>query len=88
METFFSLKNWVKMNGLKIAVGGIKRAADRRAEAFRSTIDALVASGLGNTAIARELNRRGEPSVRGGTWNATGIRVIRARLDSCAHATG
>ncbi len=75
-----TLKNWVAKHGLEKAVGGIKRAANKRAEIFRSTIDCMVGQGLGNTAIAKELNRRGEPSVRGGTWNATGIRVLRARL--------
>lgn len=56
------------------------RAANERAEAWRSTIESMIAAGMGNKAISDELNERGEPGVSGGRWTATAVRRIRERL--------
>ena len=74
------LEKFNREHGNKFGVGGIKRAADRRAESWRSTITALVADGLSNNAIARTLTARGEPSLRGGTWTSKAVSRLRARL--------
>ena len=81
------LQKYLRENGNGKACRGATRAADSRAEVWRSTITTMLADGLGNTAIAGVLNGRGEPSVSGaGQWTAKQIRRLRARLDSCAPA--
>ena len=56
------------------------KSADERAQAWRDTIEGMLAEGLGNKAISDELNARGEPGVSGGRWTATAVRRIRERL--------
>ena len=71
----------VRANGNGAAIAGKSRAADARAEAWRGTIESMIADGMGNTAIARTLNEQGEPSVTGaGAWTATAVRRLRQRL--------
>lgn len=74
-------------HGNAAGILGNRRAADARAEAWRGVIEAMVAEGLGNTKIAETLNGRGETSVCGGAWTATGIRRLRARLAAIASKT-
>jgi DNA invertase Pin-like site-specific DNA recombinase len=44
-------------------------------------IDSLQAEGLGLRAIARELDRRGIRTARGGTWAAATVRGILSRRE-------
>lgn len=75
------LTAYLKANGNSAAIQGKRRAANDRAEAWRSTIEAMLAEGLGNSKIAEALNARGEPSVTGnGQWTATAVRRLRQRL--------
>ena len=74
------LVEYIRKHGNKAAIAGKKRVADDRAEAYRGEISEMLERGLGNTAIARELNARGERSVAGGKFTATSIRLLRARL--------
>ncbi len=75
-----ALVAYVKANGNGQALAGKKRAADARAESWRGEISDMLASGLGNCAIARDLNAKGEVTVKGGRWTATAIRRLRERL--------
>ena len=54
--------------------------ADEWAAKRKPVIAELVAAGLSNNAIARELTGRGITTRRGGSWTATGVARIRARL--------
>ena len=74
------LTAYLREHGNKAALAGKTRVANARAESWRGIIEALVEDGLGNTAIARTLNGRGENSVKGGAWTATGVRRLRVRL--------
>ena len=74
------LTAYLREHGNAEALAGKQRAADARAEAWRKTLETMLAEGLGNTAIARELNARGETSVRNGQWTATSVRRLRQRL--------
>ncbi len=56
--------------------------ANRRAECWRPLIEEMRVEGLGNCAMARTLNARGELTAKGGQWTATAIRRLRARLDA------
>jgi Recombinase len=59
-----------------------KRAADVRAEAFRSTIQDLRKAGFVSIkAITRELNEREIPTARGGKWHKTSVRRLLQRLE-------
>jgi hypothetical protein len=59
-----------------------KQAADVRAEALRRTILELRTAGfVSNQAIARELNERGIPTVRGGNWRPTTVIRLLHRLE-------
>ena len=40
----------------------------------------MLADGLSNCAIARQLNVQDETSVKGGRWTATTVRRLRLRL--------
>lgn len=76
-----ALADYVRANGNTAAVQGKMKAADARAESWRGEIELMLAEGLGNSAIARVLNERGEPSVTGaGQWTATAVRRLRKRL--------
>jgi hypothetical protein len=59
-----------------------KRVADLRAEALRPTIYNLRKAGFFSiSAIARELNKRGIPTPRGGKWHMTTVTRLLERLD-------
>jgi Recombinase len=59
-----------------------KRVADLRAEALRPTIYNLRKAGFVSIcAIARELNKRGIPTARGGKWHMTTVTRLLERLD-------
>jgi hypothetical protein len=59
-----------------------KRVADLRAEALRPTIYNLRKAGFVSiSAIARELNKRGIPTPRGGKWHMTIVTRLLERLD-------
>lgn len=70
----------VREHGNGAALAGKQRAANARAESWRGTIESMLAQGMGNTAIARELNAKGETTVKGGRWTATAVRRLRQRL--------
>ena len=74
------LTAYLKEHGNVAALQGKAKAADARAEAWRETLETMLADGLGNTSIARELNERGETTVRNGRWTATAVRRLRLRL--------
>ena len=58
-----------------------KQAADVRAEALRSTIRKLRKSGFASmSAIARELNKRGTVTARGGKWRPAGVSQLLHRM--------
>jgi hypothetical protein len=61
---------------------GWTRVADLRAEALRPTIYNLRKAGFVSiSAIARELNKRGIPTPRGGKWHMTMVTRLLERLD-------
>jgi Recombinase len=58
-----------------------KRAADSRAAALASTIRQLMAAGfVSQRALADELNRRGVPTLFGGSWHRTTVVRMLTRL--------
>jgi hypothetical protein len=60
---------------------GSKRAADARAHALVSIIRELRAAGfVSHRALADELNRRGIPTTRGGSWHYTTVVRMLTRL--------
>ena len=66
-----------------------KRAADSRALALASTIRELMAAGfVSRLALADELNRRGIPTARGGTWRYTAVVRILTRLGLTTYGKG
>jgi hypothetical protein len=66
-----------------------KRAATSRAAALASTIRELMAAGfVSRLALADELNRRGIPTARGGTWRYTAVVRILARLGLITYGKG
>jgi DNA invertase Pin-like site-specific DNA recombinase len=74
------LTGYLREHGNVAGVAGKIRAANERAESYRGILAAMIADGLGNSAIADAMNERGEASVGGGQWTATAVRRIRARL--------
>src|SRR5713226_10317203 len=59
----------------------LKRAADSRALALATTIRELRAAGfISRRALADELNRRGIPTARGGSWHYTTVVRMLTRL--------
>ena len=62
-------------------LASVKLRADaaRFAGAVLPVIDSLKAEGLGLRAIARELERRGIKTARGGAWAAATVRAIMLR---------
>ena len=61
---------------------GWTRVADLRAEALRPTIYNLRKAGFVSiSAIAREVNKRGIPTPRGGKWHMTMVTRLLERLD-------
>jgi hypothetical protein len=70
-------KNGRINNGL-----AIKQAADARAEAFGPTIRKLRKAGfVSSRVIARELNGRKIPTVRGGKWHRSSVDRLLHRLE-------
>jgi hypothetical protein len=60
----------------------IKKAADVRAEAFGPTIRKLRKAGfVSSRVIARELNGRKIPTVRGGKWHRSSVDRLLHRLE-------
>jgi hypothetical protein len=57
----------------------LRSNAIRFATTFLPIIDTLQAQSLALWAIARELDRRGIRTVRGGTWAAATVRAILLR---------
>jgi hypothetical protein len=58
-----------------------KRAAEERAAALAPSIRKLMAAGfVSQRALAEELNRRGIPTARGGSWHRTSLGRMLARL--------
>ena len=58
-----------------------KRAAEERAAALAPTIRKLMAADfVSQRALAEELNRRGIPTARGGSWHRTSLGRMLARL--------
>ncbi len=53
--------------------------ADRFASTVRDTIGGMAAQSMSLRAIARELDRRGVPTARGGVWQAVTVRAILMR---------
>jgi Recombinase len=69
-----------RWRGIRGAVAG-KRAAEARARALASTLRELRAAGfISRRALADELNRRGIPTARGGSWHYTTIVRMLTRL--------
>ena len=69
-----------RWRGIRGAVAG-KRAAEARARALASTLRELRAAGfISRRALADELNRRGIPTSRGGSWHYTTIVRLLTRL--------
>ena len=69
-----------RWRGIRGAVAG-KRAAEARARALASTLRELRAAGfISRRALADELNRRGIPTARGGSWHYTTIVRLLTRL--------
>jgi hypothetical protein len=65
-----------------------RRVADVRAEAFGPTIRKLRKAGLVSVkAIARELNKRGIPTPRGGKWHLTTVTRLLQRLERLDRAS-
>ena len=58
--------------------------ADRFAGAVHATIGGMAAQGIGLRAIARELDRRGVPTARGGVWQAVQVRAVLKRSGEAA----
>ena len=60
----------------------LKRVADMRAEALRSTILEVRTAGFASgRAIAQELNARGIPTAAGSKWYPTTVTRLLRRLD-------
>lgn len=74
------LTAYLRQHGNAAGVAGKIRAADERAEQWRGVVESMIRDGLGNSAMARTLNERGELTARGCQWTATAIRNLRARL--------
>ena len=63
-----------RTRGIDAAASANKQAADSRALALASTIRELMAAGfVSQCALADELNRRGIPTARGGSWHRTTV---------------
>ncbi len=63
----------------------MKAASNRHASQVLPVIEAIRGEGItGLKAIARELDRRGILTARGGRWDATRVRNLLARAASLA----
>jgi Recombinase len=68
-------------SSVKAALSSSGLPADSRAAALASTIRKLLAAGfVSRRALADELNGRGIPTARGGTWRYTTVVRILTRL--------
>jgi DNA invertase Pin-like site-specific DNA recombinase len=62
-----------------------KRQADEHARMLRSAIERIQAAGhVSLGAIARELNKGGEITRRGGKWHPSSVRNLLSRLNEIA----
>ena len=83
-----------RIYGSPAAVEAARNAKRKKADAWahwvKSILLELEALGFtSNGAIARELNRRGHQTQRGGVWYPARIREVRDRLGlGNPHATG
>lgn len=69
----------------RAAAAAVARGAADRAEPLRETVSEIRAAGTTTAAgVARELNRRGIPASRGGTWQRGQAARLLARLDRTA----
>ena len=67
----------------------VKRVADMRAEALRSTILEIRTAGfVSGKAIARELNARGMPTAAGSKWHPTTVTRLLERLERLELSSG
>ena len=67
----------------------LKQAAGSRAHALASTIRKLIADGFASQdALAVELNRRGVPTARGGSWHRTSVERMLTRLGLITRGIG
>jgi len=60
----------------------LKAKAKNFAESVRPLLEEDDLAGLSAHATARELNRRGVPTPRGGAWTANSVLKLKARLPS------
>ena len=81
-----ALRIWTAKNGNEKAVRGNQEGALRRAAPWRAIFEELAAEGLSLQATARELNRRGEKTVRGCAWTAKAVSRIQTKLSMDAAA--
>jgi hypothetical protein len=58
----------------------LKAKATKFAESVRPLLEQDDLAGLSAHATARELNRRGVPTPRGGAWTANSVLKLKARL--------
>ncbi len=76
-----ALRRYAQKHGNGAAMAGKARAALERAERYREEIDRLEAEGVRSlSGIATALNTAGERTARGGQWDATAVRRLKARL--------
>ena len=61
---------------------GVRRKANAFAERFGPTVRCLQQRGLSLHAIAAELTAKGIMTARGGSWTATAVRNLLARIDA------
>lgn len=80
-----ALRRYEAEHGNVAAMAGKQRAADARAEAWRGIITEMIGRQMSFNAIARELNAKGETTVRGGNWTAKAVSRLVARLDLKAY---
>ncbi len=75
------LVDHVRAHGNGAAMAGKARAADYRTESWQAMISEMLAEGLSFNAIARDLDARGETTVKGGRWAAKAVSRLAKRLD-------
>ena len=53
----------------------------KRAEAYRPSLETMVALGFSNKAVADTWNAEGRKGPRGGRWYSASVKALRHRLD-------
>lgn len=68
--------------GNALGVAGIKAKADDRAEGVRAKVTEIVQriGDINLSLIARQLNKAGVPTPRGGRWHASSVKNLLDRL--------